>query len=113
MVLAVWSLLEQRVYGRSLVWLTHTASLGRFADNQYVSTIIGNLEMQRIVEVCFSASNECLDVTATILSLIITNQGLICNKKCLIKIFIYQRCVVKCLMVFIPSSILLFSNVFL
>lgn len=76
-MLAVWSLLEQRVYGRSLVWLTHTASLGRFADNQYVSTIIGNWEMQRIV----GGFSTCLDVTAStvkylftvILSLIITN----------------------------------------
>lgn len=38
-MLAVWSLLEQGVYGRSLVWLTETASLGRFGDNQYVSMI--------------------------------------------------------------------------
>lgn len=36
MVLAVWSLLEQRVYGKPLVWLTHIASSGRFGDNQYI-----------------------------------------------------------------------------
>lgn len=32
MVLAVRSLLEQGVYGRPLVWLTHTAPSGRFRD---------------------------------------------------------------------------------
>lgn len=49
MVLAVWSLLEQRVYGRPLVWLTHIASSGRFGDNRYIVIITSNREMQTIV----------------------------------------------------------------
>lgn len=39
MVLAVWSLLEQRVYGRPLVWLKHTAASGRFRDEKYILII--------------------------------------------------------------------------
>lgn len=49
MVLAVWRLVEPRVYGRPLVWLTIFTPSGRFGDNQYMLVIISNWEMQRIV----------------------------------------------------------------
>lgn len=70
MVLAVWSLLEQRVYGRPLVWLTHIAPSGRFGDNQHILVIISNWEIQRIVgDVVQHRITVYVDATATTVKL--------------------------------------------